>query len=217
MTTTPLYSAYPPQVSYFSGIDVLGDGCCLSPTVTVMRSHAIGTRRIVLGDGVLLFDHVRLLLGDTRLPVDQPFVLGDGVVVNVGCYLSGEGGLVIEEGVLLGAYCAVLSAGHGIDNGDKKIGNNPITYGSVLIGAGAWLGAHVTVLPNVRIGRGAVIGAGSVVTRDIPDFAVAVGNPARVRRFRQGCGVPWWRQCLVKYAGRLGRFWLNKRDKKAKT
>lgn len=197
-----LYTAYPPEVSVFTGIDVLGRGCCVSPSVTVMRGPQTGARQIVLGEGVLLFDHVRLLLGDTRVPVNAPFVLKTNVVINVGCYVSGEGGLVLEEGVLLGAYCAILTAGHGIDHGAAMVGHNPITYGAVHIGKGAWLGAQVTVLPNVRIGQGAVIGAGSVVTRDIPDFAVAVGNPARVRRFRHGQGIPWWRQLFAKHLHR---------------
>jgi galactoside O-acetyltransferase len=50
----------------------------------------------------------------------------------------------------------------------------------------AWIGAHVTVLPGVRIGKGAIVGAGSVVTRDLPPMSVAVGAPARVIRFRDG-------------------------------
>jgi galactoside O-acetyltransferase len=56
----------------------------------------------------------------------------------------------------------------------------------VIIEDEAWLGAHVVVLPGVRIGRGAVVGAGSVVTRDIPAGAVAHGAPARPRRSRAG-------------------------------
>jgi acetyltransferase-like isoleucine patch superfamily enzyme len=57
--------------------------------------------------------------------------------------------------------------------------------GSIHIGSNCWLGAKVIVLKNVTIGDGAVIGAGSVVTKDIPANAVAVGNPARVIKYRQ--------------------------------
>lgn len=52
--------------------------------------------------------------------------------------------------------------------------------GPVVVGPGAWLGVNAVVLPGVTVGRGAIVGAGAVVTRDVPDFAVVVGVPARV-------------------------------------
>lgn len=71
--------------------------------------------------------------------------------------------------------------------------------GEVAIGHGCWIGDSVIVLPGVRIGDGAVVGAGSVVTRSLPDFCVAVGSPAKVIRFRfpreviDVLGInPWW-------------------------
>ncbi|MCI5149018.1 MAG: acyltransferase, partial [Candidatus Electrothrix sp. MAN1_4] len=57
--------------------------------------------------------------------------------------------------------------------------------GPIIIGEGSWIGASSTVLDGVRIGKGCVIGAGSVVSRDIPDYAVAVGIPARVMKTRR--------------------------------
>ena len=54
----------------------------------------------------------------------------------------------------------------------------------VNIGNDVWIGARVTILPGVKIGNGAIIGAGSVVTKDVPDFAIVGGNPARVIKYR---------------------------------
>lgn len=69
----------------------------------------------------------------------------------------------------------------------------------VVVGNGVWLGDSVIILPGVKIGDGAVIGAGSVVTKDIPPYAVAAGNPARVLRYRFSVGIinilekiDWW-------------------------
>lgn len=71
--------------------------------------------------------------------------------------------------------------------------------GEVVIGHGCWIGDSVIILPGVRVGNGAVIGAGSVVTKSVPDFGVAVGVPAKVVRFRFSPEViamlsvnPWW-------------------------
>ncbi len=58
----------------------------------------------------------------------------------------------------------------------------PYDYGRIEIGHGSWLGGHVTVTSNVKIGKGCLIAAGSVVTKDIPDFSLAAGVPAKVIR-----------------------------------
>jgi virginiamycin A acetyltransferase len=81
----------------------------------------------------------------------------------------------------------------------------------VTIGHGVWIGDSVTILPNVSIGNGAVIGAASVVTKDVPDYAIAVGNPCRVIRYRFSpdvlgllTRVEWWHWPLEKV--RANRF-----------
>lgn len=56
----------------------------------------------------------------------------------------------------------------------------------VVIGDDVWIGARVIILPGVTVGKGAVLGAGTVVARDVPEWAVVVGNPARVVKFRSG-------------------------------
>jgi acetyltransferase-like isoleucine patch superfamily enzyme len=80
--------------------------------------------------------------------------------------------------------CALYSYDHGILP-NMLIGKQPLqSKGRILIDDDAWLGFGVIVLSGVRIGKGAVVGAGSVVTRDIPDGAIAVGSPARVIKMR---------------------------------
>src|SRR5699024_5219309 len=115
---------------------------------------------------------------DINLSSKARLVLGHQVIINVGSYISGEGGLVIGEEVLIGAHVRILSAGHEIHRGAPSIARNPITYGPIHIGKGAWIGAGSTILQGVTVGEGSVVGAGSVVTKDIPPYAVAVGNPA---------------------------------------
>lgn len=189
MNLPPLVVAPP------SGIDRLDGPCSIANTVTVMRYGKTDNQRgIYLGEGVILFDHVRLLIGDLTQSPYANLRLGNRVIINVGAYISGEGGLHIEDDVLIGAHARILSAGHAIHGGDAVVARNPLTYAPIHIGMGAWLGAGSTVLQGVTIGNGAVIGAGSVVTRDVPAFAIAVGNPARIKGYRKGHGPKlWWR------------------------
>ena len=86
----------------------------------------------------------------------------------------------IGDTVQLGPNVTITTAGHPIDPDLRRKG---LQYNvEVVIGAHAWLGAGVIVLPGVTIGENTVIGSGSVVTRDIPSNVVAVGNPCRVLR-----------------------------------
>lgn len=188
------FLGFPPFVEHFPGIDKLGRDCRISPSVSVMRAGETSLEGgISLGDKVILLDNVRLVLGDVTLSPEARLVLGEQVIINVGSYISGEGGLVIGDEVLIGAHVQILSAGHEIHAGNPSIARNPITYGSVHIGRGAWIGAGSTILQGITVGEGAVVGAGGVVARDIPPYAVAVGNPAQVKHYRRGYEPrKWW-------------------------
>ena len=90
----------------------------------------------------------------------------------------------IGSDVMIAPSCALYPYDHGVAP-DRPIGIQPLhSRGPITIGDGAWLGFGVIVLGGGRIGAGAVIGAGSIVTTDIPDGAIAVGSPARVVRMR---------------------------------
>jgi acetyltransferase-like isoleucine patch superfamily enzyme len=108
--------------------------------------------------------------------------IGRNVYVGVyGCL----GDVTLEDEVLLGSHVSVINGGgqHGIDRLDVPIREQPGTYPRVTIGYDSWIGDRSVVL--VDVGRHCVVGAGSVVSKPIPDYAVAVGAPARVIRFRK--------------------------------
>jgi acetyltransferase-like isoleucine patch superfamily enzyme len=207
MNQPPDILGLPRQTLSHRGIDRLGGDCRVAGSVTVYRFEGTEGEHIVLDNGVRLHEGVRLVIGDPDQHPRTGIRLGARVVVNAYSYLSGEGGLDIEEGVLVGPHCCILSAGHQVDHGDEYIRNNPLTHGPIRIEAGAWIGAAATLLEGVTIGRGAVVGAGSVVTRSVPPFAIVAGNPARLIRYRQGFepaqdGLEdlrgWWRRLLGK-------------------
>ncbi len=100
--------------------------------------------------------------------------LGKNVFINSNLLAMARGGVTIEEGARLAANVQLITNNH--DPYDLDI----LPCRPILIRAHAWIGAGATILPGVCVGRHAVVGAGSVVTKDVPDYAVAVGNPARV-------------------------------------
>ena len=106
--------------------------------------------------------------------------LGSNIYANAGLKLVDDTHIYIGDCTMLGPNVVIATAGHPIDPDLRRRGlqyNMPVR-----IGSNCWLGAGVIVLPGVTIGDNTVVGAGSVVTRDLPSGVVAVGNPCRVLR-----------------------------------
>ncbi len=106
--------------------------------------------------------------------------IGSGAGINPYCVIYGHGGLEIGNNVMIAAHSVIIPANHNFGRLDLPMSLQGLSCKGIVIGDDVWMGARVTVLDGVTIGRGAVIGAGSVVTRDVPEHAIAVGVPARV-------------------------------------
>lgn len=104
--------------------------------------------------------------------------LGKGVFINHSAILSASGGIEFEDGVMLAPGVRIATINH--DYNERHI---KYTYGKVLIRKNAWIGMNVTICPGVTIGEYAVVAAGAVVTKDVPDYAVAGGVPAKVIKY----------------------------------
>ena len=100
--------------------------------------------------------------------------LGDYSVVNQKCRLDNRGGIVIGKYVAIAAEVCILTADHDVKAHDFKG-----RYGKVSIGDFAFIGTRAMLLPGVTVGRGAAVGAGSVVTKDVPDYTIVAGCPAK--------------------------------------
>jgi acetyltransferase-like isoleucine patch superfamily enzyme len=109
--------------------------------------------------------------------------IGRNAYVGVFCCL---GEVTLEDDVLIGSHVSIMngSAQHGIDRLDIPIREQPGRWPHITIGRDTWIGDRAVIMANV--GCHCVIGAGSVVTKPIPDYAIAVGNPARIVRMRTG-------------------------------
>jgi maltose O-acetyltransferase len=106
--------------------------------------------------------------------------LGEAVYMNFGCVILDCARVTIGRQSFLGPYVQLLTAHHPIDPVSRSAGRELAS--PISIGERCWLGGGVIVCPGVSIGSGATVGAGSVVTRDIPPGVVAAGNPCRVLR-----------------------------------
>lgn len=100
--------------------------------------------------------------------------LGKNVYINHDVDMMSLGGITIDDGVMIGPECGFFTVNHE----PKNI--RVVKTKSIHIKKNAWLGARVSVLPGVTIGENSIVGTGAVVTKDIPDNCIAVGNPAHV-------------------------------------
>ena len=103
--------------------------------------------------------------------------IGSGVTVMNGALMMAAGGITIEDKVMIAANVQLISNNH--DPYERDV----LTCKPVRIKYGAWVGAGSTILPGVTVGKYAIVGANSVVSKDIPDYAVAVGSPAKVIKY----------------------------------
>lgn len=133
---------------------------------------------------------IKDILGKTgeNVFIEQPFhcdygkniEVGNNFYANYHCTILDVGRVVIGENVMFAPNVSIYTAGHPIHPESR---NSGYEYGiGVVIGDNVWVGGSVVINPGVHIGNNVVIGSGSVVTKDIPDNVIAVGNPCRVIR-----------------------------------
>lgn len=138
-----------------------------------------------VGENVWINQPITLAVGST-------VTIGAGTYINSGLTLIDDYNITIGAGCLFGTNVTLCTTGHPIDPGARATGH--MYSFPIVIGDGAWIGAGAIVLPGVTVGRYAVVGAGSVVTRDVPEYTVAAGNPCRaIRRIGERDRAFYWR------------------------
>ncbi len=177
-------------------------GACGSKPVFGQNVVLRHPHKIRLGDGVIVDDNCLL---DAKGSDNRGIELGDGVFLGRNTILSCKNGdISLSEGVnigfnsqiasgssvrvgkdgLLAAYCYLIGGGHESDDPGRPIQEQRAVSHGVSLGDNVWLGAGVKVLDGVTIGADSIIGAGAVVSSEIPEGSVAAGVPARVTRAR---------------------------------
>lgn len=118
-------------------------------------------------------------------------IFGDGTRINGKCVIKGAGKVIFGNYCAVGEELRIISSNHDISDINlqfalqKRIGLeiNPISK-SVIIGHNVWIGDSVIVLPGIKVGNGAILAAGSIVTKDVPPYGVVGGCPAKVIKYR---------------------------------
>jgi acetyltransferase-like isoleucine patch superfamily enzyme len=179
---------------YLASLNPIG---YIAPTATIHHSDINIAGNALIGDRVILYqakDGGEINLGKNVIILrDTVLETGFGGYINIGdttcihprCQVNAyAAGIEIGKGVDIAPNCAFYAYDHGIAPG-SPIREQPLTTkGKIVIEDDVWLGVGVTVLSGVNIGKGAVIGAGSIVTKNIPADAIAAGRPAKVLKMR---------------------------------
>ncbi len=183
-----VYGAIGPGSRAASRFGSFGQG-----TVIVFPANVVNPQAIHLGCDTVIAEGVTLSAGWS---LDQPnlakriVTIGDRCLIGRGSTITGHREVTFGDDVWTGHYVTITDMNHGYEDLDYPISRQWQAEAPVTIGDRSWLGHGVAVLPGVHIGRHVVVGAGSVVTHDLPDHCVAVGVPAQVIR-RHVPGQGW--------------------------
>lgn len=152
----------------------LGDGVVFEPGVLVFHPE-----NIEIGDDVYV-GHQTILKGYYK----NRMIIGDGTWIGQQCFLHSAAGLTIGRNVGIAPGVRIVTSSHRLDELEKPILHATLEFAPVFIADGADIGVSAVILPGVRVGSRAQVGAGAVVTADVPENAVVAGVPARVLRLR---------------------------------
>ena len=131
---------------------------------------------IVIGKGTDIGENTEVIASD----VNTKIIIGDNCCFGSYNKIGGSGDIKIGNNALIASYVKILSANHNYTDVLKAVKFQGSSGKSIEIGDNGWIGDNVLIVAGVKIGKHCVIGGCSVVTKDIPDYSVAVGNPAKV-------------------------------------
>ena len=154
---------------------------------------------VIFERGVLVFHPENISIGNNvyighntilKGYYKNEMVIGDHTWIGQGCFLHSGGGIEIGKAVGIGPMVKIITSVHREDDLSKPLIFCDLEFGKVIIEDGCDIGVGVIILPGVKIGKGSIIGAGSVVNKDVEPYTVVAGVPAKVlRRRNEDCSA----------------------------
>ena len=135
--------------------------------------------KIIVCSDVKFDSNIRLVAARSGL-----ISIGDGTKIGCNTIMNAGENIFIERNCLIGAYCNINSSDH-IAEGKKDVTELGYKHSPIEIGRGVWIGTNVVILPGVKVGKGSIVGASSVVTKNISNFSISVGIPSKTIKKRQ--------------------------------
>lgn len=171
------------------GVQILYPRCLQAGhDVTIMDHgylHCLSAHGIKIGSHTSFDRNLWLHCGGTPDQHDHGYLeVGENSFIGCNAVIGAGGGVSIGSNVLIGQCVNIHAERHRFDDPARSIVEQGVSYEGIVIEDDVWIGSKAVILDGVTIGRGAVIGAGAVVTKSIPSLAIAVGVPARVVGYR---------------------------------
>lgn len=152
-----------------------GYGLMIQRSVTINKPKLVSFGRIVRIDRGSSFFLNKISEKTPKI------IIGNSVLIGPYCTFGCSNEIIIEDNVMLGPHVHITDRNHTYEDVTLPINKQPaISMGPVIIKFGSWLGYGCQIMPNVTVGKHCVVAAGSIVTRDIPDYSVVAGIPARI-------------------------------------
>lgn len=147
--------------------------------------NALSYEGVEIGNNFTLGKYAIIECTGVLRNVGNSLKIGDNVGINHYCFIGVRGDIIIGNNVIFGPRVNIFSENHNYDDLDIPIKHQGVTKDKTEIGNDVWIGANVSIMSGVKIGDGCIIAAGAVVTKDLPEFSIVGGVPAKIIKNRK--------------------------------
>ena len=142
--------------------------------------NALSKEGVQLGDNVSIGMRSMIKTSGSLTVVGKGFFMGHDSAMGNDCFVGAAGGVSIGNYVAIGQNVRFHSENHEFHERNRRICEQGVTNKGITVGNDVWIGAGAVILDGTHIGNGCVIGANTLVNKDIPDYSIAVGNPVKI-------------------------------------